>query len=94
MRKKRGSGFLTKLLIVAFAVYSVTSIISQQIKINDQRTQNQNMKAEVEHQKLKNDELRTTIEAAGTDEFYEEIARDKLGYIKPGERIFVDISSI
>jgi cell division protein FtsL len=27
---------------------------------------------------------------AGTDEFIESIAREKLGMVKPGERLFVD----
>ena len=38
---------------------------------------------------LRLDELRKEIDAAGTDEYVERAAREKLGLVKPGETLFI-----
>ena len=39
-----------------------------------------------------NTELERLISSGGEDEYMERIARDRLGYAAPGERIFIDMS--
>ena len=41
---------------------------------------------------IKNDELNRVLESGNDLEIVERVARDKLGYAKPNERVFVDIS--
>ncbi len=47
------------------------------------------LQQEVELQNQKN-ELTNMIESEITDEFIEKIAREKLGLVKPSERIFIN----
>ena len=45
-------------------------------------------------QNLKNEELKTALETGTTDsdEFIERKAREELNYVKPNERVFVNIA--
>ena len=51
------------------------------------------LQAQVEEQALRNAETKALVESDNSDEYVARIAREKLGYVSPGERVFVDISS-
>ncbi len=51
------------------------------------------LQAQVEEQALRNAETKALLESDNSDEYVARIAREKLGYVSPGERVFVDISS-
>ena len=42
---------------------------------------------------MPNAEIEAILNNEDNDEYIARIARDKLGYVSPGERVFVDISS-
>ena len=93
-KRKKKLGLLPKIIFAVFAVYAVVVISGQQIKINERKEEANALMAQIEEQKAINSELGEIIESAGTDEYYAEIARDKLGYVTRGERVFVDTSSM
>ena len=39
-----------------------------------------------------NDSIREKLNSDNKDEYVEEIARDQLGFVKPGERVYYDVS--
>ena len=41
---------------------------------------------------LQNDELERVLESGSDTEIIERVARDKLGYAKPNERVFIDVT--
>ena len=51
------------------------------------------LQAQIEEQELRNAEIKALLESENSDDYVARIAREKLGYISPGERVFVDISS-
>lgn len=77
-------------VFVAFFVYAIVTMVSQaaQIKDNKQVLENQNRQlAQEQRRALELDEETSKI---GTDEFIEQQAKEKLGYVKSNEKIFYD----
>jgi len=92
-RKKRRTGSLfLKLLAGVFAVYAVVTIVSLQLDINERKARIEDLEEQARYQKIINSELEEMNSEADGDEYYADIARDKLGYGDRNERIFVDVS--
>lgn len=87
--KKRGN-LLIKLAACAGFVIALYSIISQQLQTNKLREELSDLETRVVAAADANDELTYMLSIAGTDEYYERIARDKLGYHDFGETVFVN----
>ena len=92
MKLKKSSIFI-KIVIVALIVYAAVSLTSVRSKIGDAEEQRDILQAKVEQALQENAELTYDIDHAGDDDTIEEIARMKLGLVKPGEKIFYDVSN-
>ena len=92
-RKKKRVGLVTKVLIAAFAVYAAYTLVNLQLRINAAQNEQQMLQAQLDEQKLIYAELNDAISGENHEEYIAQIARDSLGYIYPGEQVFVDISS-
>ncbi len=86
-------GLATKIFVTVFAVYAAFTLVSLQIQIGAKREEQQALQKQIEEQGLRNAEIEALLNSEENDEYIARIARDKLGYISPGERVFVDISS-
>ena len=82
---------LVTLLTFAF-IYMSYILINQQTKLNDLNGEIAFYNREIEEQNLKTENLTNTIASMSTDEYMEEVARDKLGLVMPSEIIFMDAS--
>ena len=91
--EKRHIGLLTKILIVAFAVYAACTLVDLQIRINAASAQQEQLQSQLESQKLVCAELTDAIEQSDNEDYIAKVARESLGYVYPGEQVFVDISS-
>ena len=91
--EKRHIGLLTKILIVAFAVYAACTLVDLQIHINAASAQQEQLQSRLESQKLVCAELTDAIEQSDNEDYIAKVARESLGYVYPGEQVFVDISS-
>lgn len=91
-KKKRVSG-LAKTATAVFAVYAAFTLVSLQLQIAEKKEEQALLQAQIEEQELRNAEIRALLESENSDEYVARIAREKLGYASPGERVFVDISS-
>ena len=91
MRFKK-AGFLTKLLILLMVVYAVYNIVSVRSNIVEARQNLTSLTQQVEDARQENAQLGYEIEHKDDPETIEQIARAKLGLVKPGEKIFYDIS--
>ncbi len=72
--------------------YFAVSIIGIQIDNYKQRQQLAAINNSIEEQKLENDELLRIVGNSDEADYIEQIAREKLGYAAPGERVFVDVA--
>ena len=90
-KKKRKVGFVAKLIVFAFVIYSAVTLVSLQIKINAQRENAQSLVGQVAEEKAKQTQLRQLLEDE-LDEDYVVSEAQKQGYAAPDERVFVDVS--
>lgn len=79
-------------MLIALVMYFVYTIISIQIQIYNQKRALVVLQERIYQQQLENDELRRKLSEEGEEEYIERIAREKLGYAAPDERVFVDKS--
>ncbi len=92
-RRKKRVGLVTKVLIAAFAIYAACTLVNLQLRINAANAEQQRLSAQLNEQKLINAELNDAISGENQEEYIAQIARESLGYIYPGEQVYVDISS-
>ena len=92
MKFKR-SGIVIKIVILALIVYAAISLVTTKGKISRAIADQQQIQKQVDEALQKNAGLKYDIEHAGDDETIEEIARSKLGLVKPGEKVFFDVGS-
>ena len=90
-KKKSGAaGILVKLVLIALMVYAAVTLYHLQSQIQMAEVQQARLSAQVQSLEDENGALRADIAAADDTEKLEEIARDKLGMVKSGEKVFYD----
>lgn len=67
-------------------------LLDQQTKLNDLDNEITYYNRELQEAKLKTENLNITLNSMNTDEYIEEVARNRLGFVMPSEIIFVDAS--
>lgn len=78
------------LVFVAILGYFLFAFFLLQPKVNETNEQYQQALERLEAAKAENAELQKEYASIGTDEFYEKVAREVFGYVKPGEKIFYE----
>jgi len=87
-RKKSNAGMI---LVIIFLAYFAYLAVGQQKTINFKEMQLKKVESKIDEEKKKNDELKKEKDLLDTDEYVEKTAREKLGMVKKGERVFVDV---
>jgi len=75
---------------VGYALYSIASV---RVNIADAQNNLTSLTQQVEDAQQENARLEYEIEHSEDPETIEQIAREKLGLVKPGEKIFYDIGN-
>jgi len=91
-KKTRLSALAVRLGLVCLMAYLVVALVSAQVDLVAKRQQLDSVTQQVQQQQTKNDELQRTLGTDDENAYVERIARDKLGYALPDERIYVDMS--
>lgn len=91
--KLRRASIFTKIAVLALIVYACVSIAGLNAQMSQAEEQKQQLQQQVDDAARTNAELQYQIEHSTDDETIEEVARDKLGLVMPGEKIFVDIGN-
>ena len=92
MSKRKAPGWV-KILMLAFLLYAVVTIISLHAQIADKRAELDSLNMRVEEYEAANEALRQEMQNGISEADISEIARTELSYAEPGERLFVDTSS-
>ena len=90
MRKKKKS----KLWIIAFIIVAIMIspiLIEQQKLLFAKNKEMSVVKEKIASETRVKDQLLRQKKILNTDEYVEKIAREKFGYIKAGEKVFVDV---
>lgn len=94
MPRERKDFILNPIVISIVAVIVITAAFNfwQNVqKMNNLQQRIQIMEEKIAEQKVENAELREKLENTDNPEYIEEMAREKLGLVKPGEMLLVPV---
>ena len=89
MKLKR-AGMLTKLLLAIVLVASVTTFLNLQVQARDLAAQKAALERQTARQRQENEALAAAIADKDNPERIADVARERLGYVAPGEIVFYD----
>lgn len=92
-KKQRGFSLILLVIIVAFAVYFAISLVSSAKEIQSKQAEIDELQVQCNEQLAENEELQEVIDSGDKDEYIQQVAREKYGYIMPGDRVYQDIAS-
>lgn len=84
--------FFLRAGLVLIGGYLVAGLVFNQVDIAAKQKELQDLENQLEQQRQQNDELERVLESGSDAEIIERVARDKLGYAKPNERVFIDVT--
>jgi len=93
MARRDGRLVLIRVIMLALAVYALGTVFTLKAQIKAKRQELDDLNIQVQTYEEANDSLREQLQNGLTDEDISELARTKLNYAEPGERVFVDTSS-
>ena len=91
-RRKRSTSFITNFLIIAAAAVLLANFFSVYSKIGEKKQRYRELEKIYEQALELNAEYQYLLDEDNQLEYIERIAREKYGYIAPGERAFYDSS--
>ena len=77
-------------LLMVLAVYTGVTVLKQETQIQILKGAMAEVQTKIERETKNNAKLQEQKLEIASEDSYEQIAREKLGYVKDGERIFVD----
>lgn len=89
MSKRKKSRFGLFILLI-FALYFAYEMVGQQKMLYSKSLEMQKIESKVKEEKKVNEDLVKEQQTMNSDEYIEKVAREKLGMVKEGERVFVD----
>ena len=91
-QRRKNKRFMLKICIFGLILYAVYTLISIQLQVSTLERNIDNLEVGISKVKLENAELERLISLGESDEYIEEVAREKLGFCYPDEKILVDRS--
>ena len=91
MKNKKICNLLKKVFIILFIMYFVYTFISQQKTLNSYAQERNVYNEDIETAQEEQNNLKEMKDNINSDEYIEQIAREKLGMYYPNERVYIDI---
>lgn len=88
MIKTKKAGLLTKVVVFVLLVYAAIALWNLNSRIDQAEDKVTSLQQQVETQIQRNTELSDAIENSNDPEHRKDIAREKLGLLEPGEKVF------
>ncbi|MDI6600298.1 MAG: septum formation initiator family protein [Thermoanaerobacteraceae bacterium] len=80
-----------KVLIIAIVIYASITLINQQLTIMHMEAKKAELNDQIQEAKDETKRLNEKLKNASSDAYIEQIAREKLGLVKDGDIIYVDV---
>lgn len=90
--KKKRRNLLVRFVAGAFLLYTVVSMVQLQLQIHDKKEEKKLLETQIATKLEDNEALTSLLDSVSSEEYIEKIARDRLGYVSAGERVFVPIN--
>ncbi len=91
-KKKNIRKVAVRVLFIGIILYSGYTLISQQITLVKSQKTKQECEDMISQAKGEQARLQEELGLVETDEYKEQKARELLGYVKPDERIYIDVT--
>lgn len=77
-------------LVLLFLSYFGITMFKQEIKMNDQDDKIKHLKEQIAQAEDTNADLDRALQYTESEEYIEKVARERLGWVKKGEIIFIE----
>ena len=91
-KAKAKKNTLLRVSVILFLLYVVISLVQIQGSIQKNREQLAALEQQNEEQRIANKELERILMSDSDEKYIERIAREKLGFAYPDERVLIDVS--
>ena len=91
-KRVQSKSFILTLALVLLVGYFVITIIGLQFQIRDAETEKDQLTDALQMQLAENNKLQSIVESEDKSDYIEQVAREKLGYVMPGEKVFYDVT--
>ena len=91
LKNRMTNKLLKRLLIFAFIIYFVYTLIMQQKTLNSYSSEEAKYNNNIEVAQEEQNELQSMKDNINSDEYIEQIAREKLGMYYPNEKVYIDV---
>lgn len=81
---------LVSVLVIGFGIYICSTLIYQSKMIEANENKIASYEQQLQEEQTKKQQLQEQEQQQGSDEYIEQMARDKLGLYKSNERVFID----
>ncbi len=85
--------FILTLALVALIVYFTISLVSLQFRIHEQQQKLASVQTQYAQVQKENEELKEIVAEDDDEAYMEQVARNVLGYVLPGEEVYYDVSA-
>lgn len=92
-RSKKSRSFILSLALVALLGYFIITLIYLQTDISNKKQELELINKQYQTQEIKNQEYNEIIKNGENSQYIERVARDVLGYVLPGERVYCNTST-
>lgn len=92
MKKKKKTGLFVKVAAAIFILYALVTLTVLQAQINYRRQMSYQLVGQLSEQTLVGAKLREATGSELDQDAIVRLAREKLGYVFPGEIVLVDVS--
>lgn len=92
-KKNNTTSFILTVAIIAFIGYFVISCVSLQLERSEKAAEVAQAQQVLQEKTEENEELENVLSESDHSAYIEKIARDVLGYVLPGERVYYNIST-
>ncbi len=82
--------FAKRILFCFLFIYLLVSLISQQFNFASLKKQNEIVDAKLEEALAHQEQLNAQFEAIDSEDYIRRVIRERLGYTRPNEKVFVD----
>ena len=91
MKNIKKSNIYKRLFVLAFIIYFVYTLLMQQKTLNSYAAEQAKYNEDIEVAEDEQNELQEMKNNINSDEYIEQIAREKLGMYYPNERVYIDV---
>lgn len=88
----RKLSLISMVVVIVIVVYSGVTLLSLKSQTEEATAHRDELQAQVDRLTQENSELQYSIENSTDPEIMEDVARNEIGLVRPGEKIFYDVS--